>query len=52
MHHKGFVAQLLRFNYQSGKLAAIQCKVNAWQGKMVPFLGLKNTCMANQYAPD
>ena len=25
-----------------------QCKVNAWQGKMVPFLGLKKI-LANQY---
>ena len=28
-----------------------QCKVNAWQGKMVPFLGLKKV-LANQYVPN
>lgn len=32
------------------KARAGQYKVNTWQGKMVPFLRLKNTSMANQYS--
>ena len=29
--------------------ATAEHQVNTWHGKMVPFLGLKSTCMANQY---
>ena len=49
---ESFLAQLLAPNSQSGKATAGQCKGNVWQGKMVPFLGLIKTCMANEYAPD
>ena len=49
---KGSFAHLLEPKNQSGKTTTRECKVCAWQGKMVLFLGLINTCMANQYAPD
>ena len=26
--------------------------MDAWHGKMIPCIGLKNTCMANQYVSD
>ena len=47
-----FFAQLLALSNQSGKATARQCKVNPWQAKMVQFLGLINTCVANQYGHD
>lgn len=43
----GFFFQLLLPKNQLGKE-----KMNAWQGKMVSFLSLVNTCMASQYALD
>ena len=46
-----FFAQLLVSNNQSEKVAAEQCNVNAWLGKMVPFLSLKNICIVNQFLP-
>lgn len=39
----GIFAQLLAPKKQYGKTTA---------GKIVPFLGLINTCMANKYAPN
>ena len=46
----GIFVQLLVPNNQSQNTTAGQCKVNNSQSKMVPFLRLKNTCMAYQYA--
>ena len=47
-----FFALQLAPNSQSGKSTTRPCKFNVLLGKMVPFLGLKNTCIANQYAPN
>ena len=46
-----FFYQMLALNNHSRKITAGECNVNTWQGQLLPFLGLINRAMSNQYVP-